>query len=77
MGQPALLERVAGMLAGVALGDALGMPTEFLTPAEIRAWYGQVCGLVRPHPEHFHAGLPAGSVTDDTDHTLIIAGTPA
>ena len=74
MSQPALPERAAGMLAGVALGDALGMPTEFLTPEEIRAWYGQVRGLVRPHPQHVHARLPAGAVTDDTDHTLIIAG---
>jgi len=74
MGQPALPERAAGMLAGVVLGDALGMPTEFLTPEEIRAWYGQVRGLVRPHPRHFHARLPAGAVTDDTDQTLIIAG---
>jgi len=62
------------MLAGVALGDALGMPTEFLTPEEIRAWYGQVRGLVQPHPQHFHARLSAGAVTDDTDQTLIIAG---
>jgi len=61
------------MLAGVALGDALGMPTESLTPEEIRAWYGQVRGLVRPHPQHVHARLPAGAVTDDTDHTVIIA----
>lgn len=61
------------MLAGVAIGDALGMPAEFLTPDTIVAWYGQINGFIEPHPEHPHYGLPVGSVTDDTDQTLIIA----
>ena len=73
MGRPTLLERAAGMLAGVALGDALGMPTEFLRPEEIRTWYGEVQGLLQPHLRHPHHRLSAGAVTDDTDHTLIIA----
>src|SRR3990170_7868441 len=68
------LERKAiGMLAGVALGDALGMPTEFLTQDYIEKWYGQITGLVAPHPQHIHHRLRAGEVTDDTDHTHIIA----
>jgi ADP-ribosylglycohydrolase len=65
--------RAAGMLAGVAIGDALGMPTEFLTQTQIANWYGQVEGFVKPHPKHPHHRLPAGSVTDDTDHMLILA----
>ncbi len=69
----ALIERAAGMLAGVAVGDALGMPTEFLTSSQIQAWYGRVDGLIAPHPDHPHHRLPAGSVTDDTDHTLLLA----
>jgi ADP-ribosylglycohydrolase len=68
-----LEERAAGMLAGVAIGDALGMPAEFLSPEQIRDWYGQVDGLLAPHPEHPHHRLVAGSVTDDTDQTLILA----
>lgn len=68
-----LEDRVLGMLYGVAIGDALGMPTEFLTPERIAAWYGRIEGLVSPHSEHPHHKLPLGSVTDDTDQTLILA----
>ena len=32
-----LKDRIYGCLAGLALGDALGMPTEMLTPEEIKA----------------------------------------
>ncbi|MBK8021056.1 MAG: ADP-ribosylglycohydrolase family protein [Chloroflexi bacterium] len=67
------MNRAAGMLAGVAIGDALGMPAEFLTPDLIQAWYGGISGLVVAHPSHPHYRLPAGSVTDDTDHTLMLA----
>lgn len=70
---PTLLSRATGMLAGVAVGDALGMPCEFLTPETIREWYGGVTGLRQADARHPHARLPAGSVTDDTDHTLILA----
>lgn len=68
-----LEDRAAGMLAGVAVGDALGMPAEFLTPEQIEGWYGRIEGLLSPHPEHPHHHLVAGSVTDDTDQTLILA----
>ncbi len=69
----ALEHKAIGMLAGVALGDALGMPTEFLTQEDIEKWYGQIKGLVAPHRQHIHHRLRAGEVTDDTDHTHIIA----
>lgn len=68
-----LLDRATGMLAGVAIGDALGMPTEFLTPELIQEWYGHVDRFVAAHPSHPHCRLPAGSVTDDTDQTLLLA----
>lgn len=68
-----LLERAHGMLAGAAVGDALGMPTEFLTPETIADWYGGITTLTRADPRHPHHRLPAGSVTDDTDHTLMLA----
>lgn len=67
------LDRVHGMLAGVAVGDALGMPTEFLDPPTIAAWYGRITGLRRADARHPHHALPAGAVTDDTDHTLLLA----
>ncbi len=68
-----LMEAAAGMLAGVAVGDALGMPAEFLPRDMIRDWYGEVDALRQADPRHPHSRLPAGSVTDDTDHTLILA----
>lgn len=70
---PGLLAKAHGMLAGVAVGDALGMPTEFLTRETIAEWYGTVDGLVRADARHPHHRLPAGSVTDDTDHTVLLA----
>jgi ADP-ribosylglycohydrolase len=68
-----LLDRAAGMLAGVAIGDTLGMPVELLTPEYIKKWYGEVKDLIAPHSKHPHHRLLAGSVTDDTDHTLLLA----
>ncbi|MBW7881293.1 MAG: ADP-ribosylglycohydrolase family protein [Caldilineaceae bacterium] len=68
-----LVDRAAGMLAGVAIGDALGMPAEFLTAEQIRARYGSIETLISPAPDHPHHLLRAGSVTDDTDHTLMLA----
>ena len=62
-----------GCLAGLALGDALGMPTEFLTPEQIAAEYGRVETLVGPPDWHPHAALPLGRVTDDTEQALALA----
>ncbi|MBX3141901.1 MAG: ADP-ribosylglycohydrolase family protein [Trueperaceae bacterium] len=71
--RPSLASRAAGMLAGVAVGDALGMPSEFLSRETIREWYGGITDLRTADARHPHARLPAGSVTDDTDHTLLLA----
>ena len=38
--------RAYGALAGLALGDALGMPTQAMSPEQIRAVYGRITGLV-------------------------------
>jgi len=40
------LSHARGALAGLALGDALGMPTQEMSPAQIRAVYGRITGLV-------------------------------
>ena len=40
------LSRAYGALAGLALGDALGMPTQAMSPQQIRTVYGRVTGLV-------------------------------
>ena len=66
--------RAYGALAGLALGDALGMPTQSISPEQIRAVYGRITGLVDGDASQPYApGMPAGSVTDDTEQALLIA----
>lgn len=67
-------DRALGALVGGALGDAMGMPTQLLSPAEIKADYGFVDRFIDPAPEHpVSKGLKAGAVTDDTEQTLLMA----
>jgi ADP-ribosylglycohydrolase len=68
-GDDPVADRAHGCLAGVALGDALGMPVEGWTRARIHAEHGLVDRLL-PGTDR---GLPAGSVTDDTEQTLMLA----
>ena len=68
------LSHAYGALAGLALGDALGMPTQEMSPKQIRAVYGRITGLVDGDASQPYApGMPAGSVTDDTEQALLIA----
>ncbi|MDI5939529.1 ADP-ribosylglycohydrolase family protein, partial [Micromonospora sp. DH15] len=59
------LRRASGSLLGLAYGDALGRPTEFLTVAEIHRRYG-------PAGPRELEGDPA-LVTDDTQMALAVA----
>ena len=66
--------RAYGALAGLALGDALGMPTQAMSPEQIRAVYGTITGLVDGDASQPYApGMPAGSTTDDTYQALTLA----
>lgn len=66
--------RAYGALAGLALGDALGMPTQAMSPQQIQMVYGHVTGLVDGDKSQPYApGMAAGSVTDDTEQALLIA----
>jgi len=65
--------RARGALFGLAIGDALGMPTQYMPREFIARRYGVL--------DDFHAGsddnpisrgLPAGRVTDDTDQAIIL-----
>lgn len=68
------IDRALGALIGGALGDAMGMPTQLLSPAGIRADYGFVDRFVDPAPDHpVSKGLVAGTITDDTEQTLLLA----
>lgn len=69
-----LLDRAAGTLWGLAAGDALGMPTQCLSAEQIAAQYGRIGGFVAANDEQPIApGMPAGSVTDDTEQALLVA----
>ena len=67
--------RAAGALYGLAIGDALGMPTQMLPREQITARYGRVLtGFHSAPADHpLAAGMPAGSVTDDTEQALLLA----
>jgi ADP-ribosylglycohydrolase len=66
--------RARGALYGLAIGDALGMPTQLLSRDEIRArWGGRLRGFEPAPPEHpIAAGLPAGAITDDTEQAVLL-----
>ena len=68
------IDRARGAMIGVALGDALGMPAQTLTRAEIVRHYGVISGFVPPCHDHLVShGLGAAMVTDDTEQTLLLA----
>lgn len=64
-----LINKYQGCLLGLAIGDALGAPVEFLRLQEIRKWYGKD-GIA-----DFHGwrGFKPGSYTDDTQMSLATA----
>ena len=59
---------------GLAIGDALGMPTQLLSRAQIQARYGAMLTRFEPaSPDHLiAAGRPAGAVTDDTEQAVLL-----
>lgn len=57
--------QVRGMMLGLAIGDALGMPTEFLSLAEIRRRYGPQGLQTYVHGKGFF--------TDDTQMSMAVA----
>ncbi|HEY2597875.1 MAG TPA: ADP-ribosylglycohydrolase family protein [Candidatus Dormibacteraeota bacterium] len=67
------LDRALGALYGLAMGDALGMPTQELSQAHAQRILGPVADFRPGPPENpISHGLPAGSVTDDTLQALLI-----
>ncbi|MGW5863753.1 ADP-ribosylglycohydrolase family protein [Streptomyces sp. NPDC055239] len=71
---PALLDRALGAFYGLALGDALGMPTQIMSREDVVRVYGTVTGFEASKSDNpVSAGMPAGAVTDDTDQAVIVA----
>ena len=70
-----MLTRARGALYGLAIGDALGMPTQMLSRAEIvRRWGPLLPGFEPAPPGHpIAGGMSAGAVTDDTEQAVLLA----
>jgi ADP-ribosylglycohydrolase len=66
--------RCIGTIVGFAVGDALGMPAEFLSREQIRRYYGKpISSFLKAHPGHASDFLPQGSYTDNTQTMLATA----
>lgn len=69
-----LRNRCVGAIMGFAVGDALGMPAEFLSREQIRRYYGKpISGFVQAHSGHANDFLPEGAYTDNTQTMLATA----
>jgi ADP-ribosylglycohydrolase len=67
-------DRAHAALYGLAIGDALGMPTQLLSPEEVVRQFGELNGFEPATADHpIAAGMPAGSITDDTEQALLLA----
>lgn len=67
------VDRAHGALLGLAVGDALGMPTQMMRRAEVVARWGRIERFEPGPPDNEIApGVPAGRVTDDTDQAVIL-----
>lgn len=63
-----LKSRIAGAIYGMAVGDALGATTEFMTKEQIKLKYGVLEDIVGGG----WLGLKAGEVTDDTQMSICV-----
>ena len=67
------LDRARAVLWGQAIGDALGLATEFMTAAEARLTYPHgISGYADIVRDHHRSRWPVGAFTDDTDQMLCI-----
>lgn len=64
-----ILSRARAAFTGLAVGDALGAPVEFMTAGEIKAKYGVLKEIVGGG----WLRLKPGQVTDDTEMSLCVA----
>jgi ADP-ribosylglycohydrolase len=67
-------DRARGALYGLAIGDALGMPTQLLSREQIiDRWGPLLTGFEPAPPDHpVAAGMPAGAVTDETEQAVLV-----
>jgi len=67
------LQRALGAFYGLALGDALGMPTQSLSREQILQRFGTIHTLEDAGPDQpIAANMPRGSITDDTEQAILV-----
>ena len=60
-------EKVLGVLYGMAVGDAMGMPPELWSRKRVKAHYGEITDFLDGCPENVISyQYKAGQFTDDT-----------
>jgi ADP-ribosylglycohydrolase len=55
-------DRARGALYGLAIGDALGMPTQLMSHEEVAACFGTLDGFREPPADHMVAAGVAGRI---------------
>lgn len=68
-----LQDRALGAFYGLALGDALGMPTQSLNREQIQQRFGRITAFADAASDQPIApNMPAGSITDDTEQAILV-----
>jgi ADP-ribosyl-[dinitrogen reductase] hydrolase len=69
-----VVDKFKGCIFGAAIGDALGMPTEYISRAQLDSLYGgRVVEFEDPSPDHPCGHLKAGQWTDDTQQIIVLS----
>jgi len=66
-------DKVTGMLLGVGIGDALGMPVETFSHQRVKETYGRLEKYLVPDGHKWFDGHKAGTCTDDTQLSAAVA----
>lgn len=67
-------DRALAALTGLAIGDALGMPTQLMSREQVAERFGAITTFLPADDDHpIAAGMPAASITDDTEQALLTA----
>lgn len=66
-------KKIYHVLLSIAYGDSMGMPTENLTPTQIKENFGRVAKLISSSSDGpISRNLPAGLITDDTANSIFL-----
>jgi len=66
------VSRILRALEAFAVGDAMGMVTEFMTRRQISTRFDFVSDLLEPEHSPIHKNLTKGQITDDTEQVIYL-----